>query len=322
MASPSHKNVAVPLMLGLADRGHNVTVASSFKTEEHKNVRDILVHQNFEYFPGMNALDMRRKGPLGMLSMNDTHFIEYCHATYRNTEFMRLLNESFDLVYMDAFANDCLLGFIHKLGAPFIVISSLPVPGEISMYTGNRLPLSFVPHWLVPFGHRMTFLERIINVFISTLSTLGMADGMRNNERVYREELGQDLPGGYEIAGNVSMILVNSHFSFNFPRPTLPDVVEVGAIHCRPGKPLPQVCFRRSYFKVEILLSTWNTFHPAGFRKLFDRRRAWLHTLQPWVHCTSTRNARSNSQSLRQCILPLKAASFVEMAQRNARSPI
>ncbi|CAG7734507.1 unnamed protein product, partial [Allacma fusca] len=36
------------------------------------------------------------------------------------------------------------------------------------------------------------------------------------------------------------MMLVNSHFSINRPRPTLPDVVDIGGVHCRAGRPLPK----------------------------------------------------------------------------------
>jgi len=52
--------------------------------------------------------------------------------------------------------------------------------------------------------------------------------------------LGPDIPSVDVILGNMSLVFSNAHFSFNFPRPTLPDVVEIGAIHCRPGKPLPK----------------------------------------------------------------------------------
>jgi glucuronosyltransferase len=39
---------------------------------------------------------------------------------------------------------------------------------------------------------------------------------------------------------NASLVLSNSHFTLNYPRPLLPEVIDVGGMHCRPSKPLPQ----------------------------------------------------------------------------------
>jgi glucuronosyltransferase len=36
------------------------------------------------------------------------------------------------------------------------------------------------------------------------------------------------------------MIFSNSYFPLTFPRPLLPDIVEVGGMHCRPAQPLPK----------------------------------------------------------------------------------
>ena len=39
----------------------------------------------------------------------------------------------------------------------------------------------------------------------------------------------------------LSMLFVNTHLSINYPLPTSPAVVQVGGMHCRPARPLPQV---------------------------------------------------------------------------------
>ena len=240
-ASPSHKNIAQPIMLGLAERGHNVTVVSSFKTEAHKNIRDIMPFNNFEYFPGLNALELRRQGIWGIVFLDYDPIIGFCEKVYQHQPFLQLLNEKFDIVIMDIFANECLLGVVHKLGAPLIYVSPLPVPNHVSDIVGNRLPPSFVPHFNAPFGHNMNLLERTANTFLTTIFPLGMRRPYPTHEAIYRKHLGEDVPGIDAILSNTSLILTNQHFSFNFPRPMLPDVVEIGAIHCRPGRPLPKV---------------------------------------------------------------------------------
>ncbi|MPC53573.1 UDP-glucuronosyltransferase 2B14 [Portunus trituberculatus] len=49
-----------------------------------------------------------------------------------------------------------------------------------------------------------------------------------------------DLPPLLDIERNQSLTLINTHFSITTPVPLLPSQVEVGGMHCRPAKPLPQ----------------------------------------------------------------------------------
>ncbi|XP_050692924.1 UDP-glycosyltransferase UGT5-like [Eriocheir sinensis] len=49
-----------------------------------------------------------------------------------------------------------------------------------------------------------------------------------------------DLPPLLEIERNQSLTLMKTHFSISTQVPLLPSQVEVGAMHCRPAKPLPE----------------------------------------------------------------------------------
>jgi len=60
-------------------------------------------------------------------------------------------------------------------------------------------------------------------------------------EAIYRQKLNDsNIPSVSEIMRNTSLILSNSHVSLMKPKPFLPDIVEVGGMHCRPPKPLPK----------------------------------------------------------------------------------
>lgn len=56
---------------------------------------------------------------------------------------------------------------------------------------------------------------------------------------VVQRFLGDPMVSLAEVEKNVSLVLVNSHYSLGHPRPLSPNVVEVGAMHCRPARPLP-----------------------------------------------------------------------------------
>ena len=50
---------------------------------------------------------------------------------------------------------------------------------------------------------------------------------------------GDDFPSIHELDSLASLILINQHFSLNYPRPLLPSIIEVGGMHVsREIKPL------------------------------------------------------------------------------------
>ena len=243
-ASKSHKNVFEPLIGGLAERNHTLTIVSPFEGKTRKNVREI-VPNNFGKSLNANfgnPFELRKKGRLGIISSSFQFIWDACDETYSNSEFRALENEKFDLIFIDAFMNECLYGWLHKMQVPFIMVSPMAAPGSITQAVGNRMPPSFVPVPMMPFSDHMTFLERLANVGFILLSDLIGELYMKGKiESSYRQHLGEDLPGAFEIVQNASMIFMNSHFTFTFPRPLLPDVIEVGGMHCRPPKPLAKV---------------------------------------------------------------------------------
>merc|ERR1719495_1545252 len=73
---------------------------------------------------------------------------------------------------------------------------------------------------------------RLISPYLRKQLVLDRLDG------VVQRFLGDTSVSLAEVEKNVSVILVNSHYSLGHPRPLLPNVVEVGAMHCRPARPL------------------------------------------------------------------------------------
>lgn len=63
-------------------------------------------------------------------------------------------------------------------------------------------------------------------------------------ESVVQRVLGDPTVSLSELEKNVSMVLVNSHYSLGHPRPLMPNVVEVGGMHCRPARPLQDKALR------------------------------------------------------------------------------
>lgn len=46
------------------------------------------------------------------------------------------------------------------------------------------------------------------------------------------------------MLNDISLLLVNTHYTMGYPRPFLPNIIEVAGMHMKPTKPLPQVRIR------------------------------------------------------------------------------
>jgi glucuronosyltransferase len=110
------------------------------------------------------------------------------------------------------------------------------------VFSGLRLLPSFVPTYSAgAISNDMDIFERTWNFFTYQWTTaLYEWYYLPKMESTYREALGQDVPSVREIERNASLVLNNAHFSLSYPRPQLPQVVDVGGMHCRAGQPLPQ----------------------------------------------------------------------------------
>lgn len=66
---------------------------------------------------------------------------------------------------------------------------------------------------------------------------------MRKSNQVARNFFGEDLPDLRDLAQRTSLFLVNSHFSTNQARPTVPNFIEVAGLHINEPKALPKASF-------------------------------------------------------------------------------
>lgn len=134
----------------------------------------------------------------------------------------------------------------HKFGALAIELlphSNSPSPSVLSGIPFN--PSYFVDVKL-PYTDRMTFMQRLHNLYnvLITLSITFMYTLIRMQE-LSDEHIKypgwETRPELSSMISNSSLVLVNSHFSINYPYPLPPNIIDVAGIHIRPSKPLPQV---------------------------------------------------------------------------------
>ncbi|KAK8749792.1 hypothetical protein OTU49_015544, partial [Cherax quadricarinatus] len=126
--------------------------------------------------------------------------------------------------------------FLHEV--PFITLSTSGMEPRQSAVLGNVLNPAYVPNFLEDYPRPMSLWHRFHNALVH----IGFALYWRKwtiVPLIQKEISAQfpELPLLLDLERNVSLSLLNSHFSMNTPLPLLPSQVEVGAMHCRPANP-------------------------------------------------------------------------------------
>jgi glucuronosyltransferase len=242
IATRSEKHFYEPLIFELGRTGHSVTVVtSSLSSNLPHNVTEIMPSTYQEQFGGFSSAQ-QRYSKLVFRFLDLDFLAGLCHKVFNDGEFQKIINEEYDLVFTHVFYGSCFYGVLHKIGAPFILFDSFPAPSYLLEDLGSHMPSSFVPYSLFTYSNDMTFPERVGNFLINWM--MYIQDKFIVNpkmEMVYRQHLGDTVPSVTEIHKNASMFFMNSHFTSTYHRPIMPDLLEIGGIHCRPANPLPKV---------------------------------------------------------------------------------
>jgi glucuronosyltransferase len=171
-----------------------------------------------------------------------------CDHQLQEEEIQRLIRSTdlrFDIVIIEAFFNECFLGFVHKFKAPLVQICTFAGFDYMGHWVGNPNPYAYVPSPMLKFGDKMNIWERTINFLMGTfMRVLRNYFYLPGQDAIMRKHFNSsdDLPSLSEIEHTTSLLLVNHHFSISYPKPLMPNIIQVGGMHVKPPKKLPQVC--------------------------------------------------------------------------------
>lgn len=135
--------------------------------------------------------------------------------------------------------------FVHKYKVPVVMLSSFGSGHYINEQMGNPLVLSAVPFEFIDFIGPLNVWQRIQN----TLYTIGDLIGRKFYylpmqqalADIHFSNLPKPLPRLADLEKNVSLMLVNTHFSIDTIRPNVPGIIEVGGVHIKKPRDLPKV---------------------------------------------------------------------------------
>ncbi|XP_042351242.1 UDP-glucuronosyltransferase 2A2-like [Plectropomus leopardus] len=165
--------------------------------------------------------------------------VDDMQEVFEDAKLMQFFQEAkYDVVLTDpCFGGGVLLA--HRLGLPLVFNVRWTIIEE-----GHRTvapsPLSYVPIAGTELTDKMTFWQRVKNVFFDLM---GQYNKWTIKKLYYtpfiQRHFGPDVDLD-ELVQAADIWLMRTDFTFEFPRPTMPNIVYVGGFQCKPSKLLPQ----------------------------------------------------------------------------------
>lgn len=192
-----------------------------------------------------NYLDIHEKNSIEMKAEIYELGAFITNYTFHNEAVKKFIEspfERFDLVIINAFVNEALLGFGYHYGAPIIAFSPVAALTWSSNLVGAPIPLSYVPHPFLNFSDQMGFLQRLTNIVFNVFDNCLHSYWFSIHNDMYEQHFpGKKKTPLYSLRQEVSLVFLNSHFTLNYPRPSVPNMIEIGGIQLNSvdSEPLP-----------------------------------------------------------------------------------
>lgn len=235
--SRSHSILGQALFTELAKRGHDVTYISPypFQTPPVENYRDIGLTSQELFATFDNEVDRsfedNDSNLIMLLKFWFDNVAEMQEYTMSDVGVQKLLHseEKFDLCIIEFLMNESLIGFGAHFECKVIAVSTFGQVKYINDMMHSPMPLSVVPHPFLSFTDRMNYWQRMQNIISNAVEDLGyLIYHYPLQAAIYDKYFRADKPSfRYMLRHSVSLVLLNTHFSLNFPQALLPNMVRL-----------------------------------------------------------------------------------------------
>uniref|UniRef100_A0A3P8TTL6 UDP-glucuronosyltransferase n=1 Tax=Amphiprion percula TaxID=161767 RepID=A0A3P8TTL6_AMPPE len=158
---------------------------------------------------------------------------------FADDKLMKSLRDTkYDLVLTDpAIGGGVLLA--HRLGLPLVLNVRWTIQGEGHQAIAPT-PLSYVPIPWSELTDKMTFTERVQNMLTYIFMSLQIMYVVDPNYIPFvHRHFGPNVHY-MELFQSADIWLMRNDFTFEWPRPTMPNIVYMSGFQCKPAKPLPK----------------------------------------------------------------------------------
>ncbi|XP_063972367.1 UDP-glucosyltransferase 2-like [Diachasmimorpha longicaudata] len=231
----SHFILGENLMKELARRGHSVDMVSHFPTKKPiSNYRDISLLGSLPV--AVNNISFQETRNFNGLSMaffvrhTGTQVCELLGSTYFQ-DLMKTPKGTYDVIIVESFTAQCFLALGRHLDAPVVGLVASKLHDWLFDPFANPLNPSYMPSLFSSFTQRMNFWERLTNTLITNVIGLQINYYLREQVEQVEKYFNRRISSLNELYDDVSLLLVNEHFSINEIKPATPDVIDVGGLH-------------------------------------------------------------------------------------------
>lgn len=167
-----------------------------------------------------------------------------CDMFFKSVTVQNFLKEenTFDLIFLEDFFSECVWPIVQKYRSPVVRLVSQTLFPWNGRLLANPLATSYVPNIYMPQEHNMSFFDRlensIVNLYLLLFFELNMVPKQTEIAKKYVQVNEHTFDTKYF---NTSIVLMNTHYVFQHPRPLVPNMIEVGGIHIVEAQKLPQV---------------------------------------------------------------------------------
>ncbi|XP_049956948.1 UDP-glycosyltransferase UGT5-like [Schistocerca serialis cubense] len=245
-ASISHQLPFRLIALELVRRGHQVTLMTTDPLRKNiQNYTEIDLSNSYDYVKSaFDYVSMSDDSPVEMIKMWPVAGEKMCQMQIESPQVQAFIRSqpSFDVVILERLVYQCYYGLIHQLGSPpMIGFVSLSAPSPVLSSFGNPNNPAYSPDFMVGHTDHMSFWERLYNAYIIIrLHYAWNCQILPTQEKMQTKYFGPGHPSVHETERNFSLLIVNNHFSMNYPRPLLPNIIELTGLHLeKQRKPLP-----------------------------------------------------------------------------------
>lgn len=240
LPSRSHYFVGSALMQGLADAGHDVTLVSGITQKDPVNYEQIEISGALDLMKSLftNFFEFGGKSKRGEMEHLQDVGILFTNYTLNEKNVKKLMSSgrTFDVVIVEIFNSEALIGLGRHFNAKAVVgMSTFGASLWTNNLVGNPSPLSFVPHPFLSYTHKMSFNERLQNTLLTGYEMLSMHYSYYPRQaKLFHETFPRiATPFDQVLRNDVGLMLLNTHFTLGYPRPYLPNVVEVGGLNIK-----------------------------------------------------------------------------------------
>ncbi|XP_013870085.1 UDP-glucuronosyltransferase 2A1 isoform X3 [Austrofundulus limnaeus] len=197
----------------------------------------------------LKTLDIRRQGASLWTRLSLVHdlfeqaylmhklVLQMVETIFEDEKLMQSLRDAkFDLVLTDpAFGGGVFMA--QRLGLPLVFNARWTIQGEGHEPIAPS-PFSYVPITGSELSDKMTFTERVKNILYFLFTCVQTWYVVTPNYKPFtHRHINTDIHY-MELLQAADIWLMRNDFTFEFPRPTMPNIVYISGFQCKPSKPL------------------------------------------------------------------------------------